>query len=83
MKDRDGVRGTQCSTCLAGTAIRCEPRSPLPEDQYCVPRSPDFIASSEFKKGMRMNLTVAAAGRSFLSEAGRRIFGRDVGKRIE
>ena len=43
----------------------------------------DFVASSEFRNAMRMNRTLAVAGQSFIREAARRIFGRDVGARIE
>jgi len=38
----------------------------------------DFIASSEFKSAMTVNLTLADAGRSFLRDAAGRVFGREI-----
>lgn len=40
----------------------------------------DFIASSEFESAMRINRSIAAAGRSLLEDAARRVFGRGIGE---
>jgi hypothetical protein len=41
----------------------------------------DFIASSEFRNAMRMNRSIADAGRIFLEDAGQRVFGSEISKK--